>query len=162
MNLVTTSLGFKRHSSAWASAAARVSVAVNRITDGRMQVSLAEWGARLLLHFVGSAYKYLATERRVPGGAHDGHCRTDCAGRKARARACGPAGHSPDPPSSVHVRLLHRQVAVQRGGGSLCRRWRRLVSRRNLPGQGGRAPPVHRSEERRVGKECRYRWSPYQ
>src|SRR5437667_10901051 len=143
MNLVTTSLGFRRHSSAWASPVARVNVAVNRMTDGRMQGSLAECGARLLLHFVGSAYKYLATERRVPGGAHDGHCRTDCAGRKARARACGPAGHSPDPPSSVHVRLLHRQVAVQRGGGSLRRRWRRLVSRWNLQPQEESATPVH-------------------
>src|SRR5947207_521320 len=77
--------------------------------------------------------------------AHERHRRTHDPHRNARARACDPAGHSPDPPRSVRVRLLHRQVAVQRGGGSLRRRWRRLVSRRNLPGQGGRAPPVHRA-----------------
>src|SRR2546426_10727952 len=26
---------------------------------------------------------------------------------------------------------------------------------------GGCSPPAHRSEERRVGEECRSRWSPY-
>src|SRR3712207_8417546 len=30
-----------------------------------------------------------------------------------------------------------------------------------LEGADPRAVPVHRSEERRVGKECRSRWSPY-
>src|ERR1041385_5494873 len=31
----------------------------------------------------------------------------------------------------------------------------------DLPGLGGSAKPDTRSEERRVGKECRSRWSPY-
>ena len=28
-------------------------------------------------------------------------------------------------------------------------------------GSAGEGAPIERSEERRVGKECRYRWSPY-
>ena len=44
------------------------------------------------------------------------HQRTDRPHREAGARACDPAGHPSDPPPAVHVRLLHRQVAVQRGG----------------------------------------------
>src|SRR3546814_13964684 len=42
---------------------------------------------------------------------------------------------------------------------------RDLLSRRSGPRGGGGGPPAHRSEERRVGKECvstcRSRWSPY-
>ena len=30
-----------------------------------------------------------------------------------------------------------------------------------FPGMGGGMPGMGRSEERRVGKECRSRWSPY-
>src|SRR6266446_3325023 len=43
--------------------------------------------------------------------------------------------------------------AFARGG-------RRLPRQRAAPGGPGRDPRV-RSEERRVGKECRSRWSPY-
>ena len=35
------------------------------------------------------------------------------------------------------------------------------ISKQNLPPDGQNAIPAARSEERRVGKECRSRWSPY-
>ena len=35
------------------------------------------------------------------------------------------------------------------------------IARRKYPGQGAGIPKRPRSEERRVGKECRSRWSPY-
>src|SRR6266480_4344185 len=107
MNCVTTSFGVRRHSSASASAAAKVSVAVSSTTGRRMRVSF------VLLPFVSNAYKYVVTGGRLQ---HERHCRADSPNRKARARACDRAGYPPDPPRSVHLRLLYRQVAVQRGG----------------------------------------------
>src|SRR2546427_5856850 len=116
MNCVTTSFGVRRHSSASASAAAKVSVAVSSTTGGRMRISFAKskhTRKPVLLPFVGNAYKYVVMGGRLQ---HERHCRADSPNRKARARACDRAGYPPDPPRSVHLRLLYRQVAVQRGG----------------------------------------------
>src|ERR1700751_2643500 len=44
MNRLTTSLGVKRHCSAWASAAAKVSVAVSRTMVARMRVTSCDLG----------------------------------------------------------------------------------------------------------------------
>src|SRR2546425_2257037 len=64
-------------------------------------------------------------------------------------------------------RVLLRRVRAARLGANLFRRPR---SPRRGPMQGGfgpgrparrRRPVLYRSEERRVGKECRSRWSPY-
>src|SRR2546430_8889074 len=41
------------------------------------------------------------------------------------------------------------------------RRKRRVTWAFAVPEPTGVAPDLHRSEERRVGKECRSRWSPY-
>src|SRR5271165_934710 len=112
MNRVTTSLGVRRHSSEWASAAAKVRVAaVNSRSSGRMRVSFAELKVRVLLPFTANAYKYGPTGERLQ---YERHCRTDIPNREARAATCDRAGYQPDPPGSVHLRLLYRQVAVQR------------------------------------------------
>ena len=39
--------------------------------------------------------------------------------------------------------------------------WRLFAGGRVVPCQVKRLHALHRSEERRVGKECRSRWSPY-
>src|SRR2546425_895015 len=50
-------------------------------------------------------------------------------------------------------------VGIHRGGRQ--RRWRARRRRGRLRHGPTRAGPDQRSEERRVGKECRSRWSPY-
>ena len=59
------------------------------------------------------------------------------------------------------------QLLVDVGAGPL-RRWlpgrpgvEFIASLAGKPGKVGRRVPRMRSEERRVGKECRSRWSPY-
>src|SRR5207248_712899 len=66
MNRVTTSLGFRRHSAAWASPVTRLSVAASRMTDRRMRVS------HVLLPFVGGTYKYRAPGGRLPWRSYPG------------------------------------------------------------------------------------------
>src|SRR5256885_9109681 len=71
-------------------------------------------------------------------------------------------------PIYARVRRLRRAPACEgreegrQGGGSAPRRREGL--RAHDPGyreEGGRDREAGRSEERRVGKECRSRWSPY-
>src|SRR2546430_9658651 len=61
-------------------------------------------------------------------------------------------------------------AGVLRGGRAAVAGLRGTAAQRHAPVELGRAPPgrrgggdlaVQRSEERRVGKECRSRWSPY-
>src|SRR3712207_8105823 len=56
----------------------------------------------------------------------------------------------------IHLEMVKRQ-AEQRGFVVLPKRW--IVER--TFGWLGRFRRLSRSEERRVGKECRSRWSPY-
>src|SRR2546421_1998257 len=55
----------------------------------------------------------------------------------------------------AHRRLAHVLLPPQQSSGVP----RRSLSRTRRPLR--KAPAQHRSEERRVGKECRSRWSPY-
>src|SRR2546430_7729781 len=52
----------------------------------------------------------------------------------------------------IHARIHHERSAETGGVGKLV-----AVVERGV----GRLRAAHRSEERRVGKECRSRWSPY-
>src|SRR2546422_10910990 len=115
---------------------------------------------------------------RSPGACRSGRqrCgagRTDGRGvhaaRGVRGGGSGSAG--------LERGVLGARTAQQGGGSSRAgvgRRWVGAVGRGGRGGRGGREPaasaaPAHgdvrgllaRSEERRVGKECRSRWSPY-
>ena len=63
-----------------------------------------------------------------------------------------------DQPPPLDAALLARKMHVDAVVllGDLDRAWIESIERLQLPRFG-----VHRSEERRVGKECRSRWSPY-
>src|SRR5438874_769466 len=66
MNRVTTSLGFRRNSAAWASPVTRLGVAASRMTDRSMRVS------HVLLPFVSGTYKYRAPGGRLPWRSYPG------------------------------------------------------------------------------------------
>src|SRR5256885_6545349 len=61
------------------------------------------------------------------------------------------------PISMILTRSLRRNESRRACGFPLTRASRALVRRRSI----GKARFAERSEERRVGKECRSRWSPY-
>src|SRR5689334_25121038 len=60
---------------------------------------------------------------------------------------------------SAEVDLVHQQTQNQRYGSSHIGATAKDISNVVTDAASG---VVDRSEERRVGKECRYRWSPYQ
>ena len=68
--------------------------------------------------------------------------------------ACGGSSGGGDGRPNVVVGAYPFEYAVQRVGGD-------LVKLTNLLAPGTDGHDHRRSEERRVGKECRSRWSPY-
>src|SRR6202049_2102451 len=84
----------------------------------------------------------------------------------ARASPRRPAKRRGTPPTSLRTGDHHGKSALRRDARTDPRaRYRRHAHDARLSGRGNqqdlmiRRPP--RSEERRVGKECRSRWSPY-
>src|ERR1051325_11509996 len=65
--------------------------------------------------------------------------------------------------SARYERLVSRYEGLVSRYEELDSRYERLVSRYQtlMPSPPPPSPPLPRSEERRVGKECRSRWSPY-
>src|SRR2546426_8154192 len=109
-----------------------------------------------------------AVDEGGPGGARPkdvaeqlGVSRAAAATFIPRVRATGVVETTPDPEDDrgVRVTLTRRGLEVLLRAGQL---ERRLAARaiEGLPASSI-ARAVHRSEERRVGKECRSRWSPY-
>src|SRR5271169_5320185 len=162
MKRVTTSLGCKRQPAASAFVAVSASETTSRESKVRMRISFYQYavGIHGLTITIVMIYEWTvqATSGKFVAGAttekcHERDCRIDRTHRKAGTRTGNPAGHTPDPPRSVHLRLLHRQVAVQRNGGSICPGRGRLVPWRHLQGHRRRAAAVHRtlSEEFHAG-----------
>src|SRR5258708_33184726 len=69
-----------------------------------------------------------------------------------RRRAGGRGGARP--PALLRRHGAQDDQALMRKANATTRTWRSATT-------GGKPWPVIRSEERRVGKECRSRWSPY-
>src|SRR5262245_65536589 len=82
---------------------------------------------------------------------------------RRRERAGFPSSRGPDGmihASDVRERKLERAYAAGERWRSLAARREETVRRIKALGPGAADSP-DRSEERRVGKECRSRWSPY-
>ena len=122
-------------------------------------VILGVVGSVLALSACASLAPYGA--QRAPGGQGYSEQRIESNRYRVTYNGVGAAGRDVDPQADVGViqQIVHPAGVVAEEPHLALGR---LGAHAHHDGGAGRVhSPLHRSEERRVGKECRSRWSPY-